>query len=343
MLECLCSKFTMGALHLSNRFAMAPMTRSKAPGGVPTPAMAEYYRRRASGGVGLIITEGTLVDHRLSAEPGSSVPRIAPDTVARWRQITAAVHAEGAAIFAQLWHQGPQIRGGIAAFAVPEQEVSVATDDDLAAVCTAFASAASDAKQAGFDGVEVHGAHGYFIDSFLRTHAIEVPRTRRGRYVADLVRSMRDAVGPAFPIALRFSQWSLSDYQARYMHSPEELACVLLPLREAGVDIFHASVGFRSFWLEEFPPSPLTLAGWTRTITERPVITVGGIGLHADEFFSDGEGSMSHLEKMYANGEFDIAAIGRALIGDARWCRKVMAGQAATITPFRDELLEQYP
>lgn len=89
-----------------NRFAMAPMTRSASPGGVPGENVAAYYRRRAAGGVGLIITEGVFIPHD-AAGGQSNVPRLAgADSLAGWSAVTAAVHGEGSVIAAQLWHQG---------------------------------------------------------------------------------------------------------------------------------------------------------------------------------------------------------------------------------------------
>lgn len=343
MLEALFQPFALANLTLRNRFVMAPMARGKSPGGMPTPDVVEYYCRRAAGGVGLIITEGSLVDHPLAAEPGSSIPRMTEETVTAWRTVTEAVHYQGAAIFVQLWHLGPQTSPGVAAFEIPEKGVRVASEEELENLTGAYLRSALSAQEAGFDGIEIHGAHGYFIDSFLRTHAAVEPESRRGRFVADLVRRIRLAVGPSYLVGFRFSQWSVSDYRSQYMQSPEEMARVLLPLREAGVDIFHASVGFRSFWLREFAGSSLSLAGWTRALTGCPVITVGGVGLHKEQFFGDGDGSAAQLEDMFHNGEFDLAAIGRALIADPQWCEKVRKNEIESIIPFREEHLQQYP
>ncbi|RQX59933.1 12-oxophytodienoate reductase, partial [Micromonospora chalcea] len=97
---------TVAGLSLPSRFVMAPMTRNRAPGGVPTPEMAEYYRRRAAAGVGLIVTEGVLVDHP-SAGHEDTVPRMTPGAAeAGWRGVVEAVHAAGGRIAAQLWHLG---------------------------------------------------------------------------------------------------------------------------------------------------------------------------------------------------------------------------------------------
>ncbi len=95
------------AMTIPNRVAMAPMTRQFSPGGVPTPEVVAYYRKRAAGGVGLIVTEGAAVDHPLAAD-GTAIPHFYGEAaLAGWRQVTEAVHGEGAVIVPQLWHQGP--------------------------------------------------------------------------------------------------------------------------------------------------------------------------------------------------------------------------------------------
>jgi 2,4-dienoyl-CoA reductase-like NADH-dependent reductase (Old Yellow Enzyme family) len=343
MLEALYQPITLAEITIKNRFAMAPMTRGRSPGGIPGPDVAEYYRRRAAGGAGLIITEGALIGHPLAAAAGSAAPRLTARTVAAWHNVTRAVHEAGSHIFAQLWHQGPQISPGIAAFAIEEKQVRAATEPEREEVAVAFIESAIAAKNAGFDGIELHGAHGYFLDSYLRVYGLDRTQQSNHRYVVNLVAQIRRAVGSAFPIGLRFSQWSVNEYRLRYMLTPADMERVLLPLRDAGVNIFHASVGFRSFWLQEFEQASLSLAGWTRKITGCPVITVGGIGLQKEQFFNQGEGCAKRLERMFAEGEFDLAAIGRALIADPQWCEKVCRGEVESIVQFEEKMLEQYP
>src|SRR5947208_2099470 len=108
---------TVRSMTIRNRFAMAPMTRSASPDGIPGADVAEYYARRAAGGVGLIITEGVRVPDPAAGWP-SSIPNLAgPEVLKGWRAVTRAIHAHGAAIAAQLWHQGAERdeRDGVAA------------------------------------------------------------------------------------------------------------------------------------------------------------------------------------------------------------------------------------
>ena len=216
----------------------------------------------------------------------------------------------------------------------------------------AFAQAARDAQAIGMDGVEIHGAHGYLIDQFFwegsnqRTDEYGGSLANRSRFAIELIRAVREAVGPDYPIIFRFSQWKQQDYAARLVQTPEELAAFLAPLSEAGVDIFHCST--RRFWIPEFEGSDLNLAGWTRQLTGKPTITVGNVGLDGSEFLaffgktdevaqpSGIEGLLERLGKQ----EFDLVAMGRALLVDPDWALKVRDGRLADIKPFsRDALM----
>ncbi|HJP31692.1 MAG TPA: 12-oxophytodienoate reductase [Candidatus Latescibacteria bacterium] len=336
MLEALFEPYEMQGLKLSNRWVMAPMTRKQSPNNTPTGTVAEYYRRRAAGGVGLIITEGVLIEHPL-ASPDDDIPAINADTVAAWQQVVAAAHEGGAHVFPQLWHQGPIARPGISATAVIEDDVEVVPKADAAQeqlMFDAFVRGAVNSKLAGFDGIELHGAHGYLLDSFLRAGRIE--------YVCDLVREIRQQVGPDYPIIIRFSQWTVRDLEAQLYHTPQELERALCLLQDAGVNIFHAST--RRFWLPEFPgESDLNLAGWTRKLTGAPTITVGNVGLVTEQFCGSGPESMKELMRRYDQGEFDMVAVGRPLISDAEWCHKVRDDRTDEIVDHSAAANDIYP
>ena len=186
----LLSPLTVGAFQLKNRVLMAPLTRCRADADHnPTPLMAEYYAQRAS--AGLIIAEATMVMEGHSSfwmEPG-----IYSDAqVKGWKAVTDAVHAKGGQIVLQLWHGGrachPLLNGGaqpVAPSAIPITGDEVHTpegkkpyvtprelrDDEIPGIVAGFKKAAENAKAAGFDGVEVHGANGYLLDEFLRDGA----------------------------------------------------------------------------------------------------------------------------------------------------------------------------
>ncbi|MDH3976745.1 MAG: 12-oxophytodienoate reductase, partial [Deltaproteobacteria bacterium] len=151
-----------------------------------------------------------------------------------------------------------------------------------------------------------------------------------------IIEAVRNAVGPDFPVIFRFSQWKQQDYNAKLANSPEELEQFLMPLSNAGVDIFHAST--RRFWEAEFDGSELNLAGWARKITGKPAITVGSVGLDST-FTSSFGGETAHpadlnsLDERLENKEFDLVAVGRALLADAEWALKIKEGRENDIKP----------
>ncbi|MEN9316267.1 MAG: hypothetical protein RIS35_2660 [Pseudomonadota bacterium] len=355
--------FRHGTLELPSRVVMAPMTRSFSPGGVPGDDVVEYYRRRAAAGVGLIVTEGTTVDHP-AAHGYADVPRFhGEDALAGWKRVVDAVHAAGGRIAPQLWHVGNVRRpAGLPNPEVPaygpmerakEGRVLVhgMTQQDIDDTVAAFAKAAADAKRIGMDAIELHGAHGYLIDQFFwegtnrRTDAYGGDMTARSRFAIEVIRAVRAAVGPDYPVILRFSQWKQQDYAARLAPTPEALEAFLGPLSDAGVDIFHCST--RRFWEPEFDGSALNLAGWTRKLTGKPTITVGSVGLDAEfiQFMADTDkvakpASLDGLIARLEAGEFDLVAVGRALISDPDWARKVRESRDRDILSFSRDALK---
>ncbi|TNE61628.1 MAG: NADH:flavin oxidoreductase [Alphaproteobacteria bacterium] len=354
--------FDLKSLHLKNRIVMAPMTRTFSPGNVPNDLNVEYYRRRAEGGVGLIVTEGTCVDHK-AANGYPNVPFIYGDkALAGWKRVVDAVHAEGGMIVPQLWHVGavrkpgvepdPDVPGhGPSGLVMPgKKRCHEMTEEDIADVINAFAKGAKESKEIGFDGVEVHGAHGYLIDQFFweglneRTDAWGGSLVKRTRFGAEIIKAIRKEVGDDFAIILRWSQWKQQDYSVKLAKDPAELEQFLTPLSDAGVDIFHCST--RRFWEPEFEGSDLNLAGWTKKITGKPTITVGSVGLDA-AFAEEGvagfqeaqPASLDDLTRRLEADEFDLAAVGRALIANPDWANKVKAAAFAEIAPYTKDML----
>jgi 2,4-dienoyl-CoA reductase-like NADH-dependent reductase (Old Yellow Enzyme family) len=354
--------FASKNLTLSNRIVMAPMTRSFSPGGVPGPDVAAYYRRRAENGVGLILTEGTLIDHP-AAGNDANVPRFhGEDALAGWAAVRAAVHEAGGRIMPQLWHLGTMRKQG----SLPNPEASSVgpsglfkpdhpvsepmTEAEITAMIAAYAAGAADAKRLGFDGIELHGAHGYLIDQFFwegtnqRTDRYGGDLVRRTRFAVEVIQACRRAVGPEFPILLRFSQWKQQDYTARLAPTPDLLGAFLAPLVDAGVDVFHCST--RRFWEPEFEGSDLNLAGWTKKLTGKPTITVGSVGLDNDMFeaFRGRDAGVVGIDKllaMLAHDEVDLVAVGRALLVDPAWAAKVRDDRMAELLPFSATALKE--
>lgn len=355
----------LAGLDLRSRIVMAPMTRCMAEDGVPGPATASYYARRAAADVGLIMSEGIGVDHPAALGEGTFGERNMPvlqgaAAIAGWRAVTDAVHAAGGLIFAQLWHQGPLRRPGSgpqpravscrpdgrwgpldgSTSAPPDYLEAVRpptvamTDNDIADVIAAFGRSAAHAQTAGFDGIALHGAHGYLIDSFLwpetnsRVDAWGRTLAARTRFAVAVIEAVR-AAAPALPVAFRYSQWKLQDYDARLVDTPDMLAALLAPLVDAGVDLFDVST--RVFHRPAFAGSPLSLAGWTRRLTGVPAIAVGGVGLSRELKDSlmavvPAEDNVARAVAAIERGEFDLLGVGRALLADPDWARKLRQG-----------------
>jgi len=356
-------QFSVKSLTLKNKTVMAPMTRAFSPNNVPTTDVAAYYRRRAEGNVGLIITEGTFISHK-AANGYENVPAIyGDDVLAGWKHVVDEVHAAGGKIAPQLWHVGSVRKLGVgpdkdvpayspSGLFKPGAENGVAmTQTDIDEVVASFAQAALDAKNIGFDAIEVHGAHGYLVDQFFwqgtnqRDDKYGGSLENRTRFGVEIVQAIRAAVGEDFTIIFRFSQWKQQDYSAKLCQTPEELERFLSLLSDAGVDVFHAST--RRFWVSEFEGSALNLAGWTKKLTNKPVITVGNVGLDAD-FIGEGNKDLSgtsnptgidELLERLGNNEFDLVAIGRALLVDPDWVNKIAVNAIEEINPFTKKSL----
>ncbi len=353
--------FTFNGLTLANRVVMAPMTRSKSPDGVPGADVAAYYRRRAENEVGLIVTEGTTINHPVSSMD-VNIPNFFGPSLEGWRNVVSEVHEAGGKIMPQLWHVGmarnpsapnaphPELpSAGPSGLVAPGKKVSEPMSRaDVQAVIDAFAKGAADARKIGFDGVEIHGAHGYLIDQFFwaglneRTDEFGGDMLGREQLGVRVVEAIRREVGHDYPVILRFSQWKQQDYTARLASTPEELGAFLKPLSDAGVDVFHCST--RRFWEPEFEGSSLNLAGWTRKLTGKPTITVGSVGL-SGEFIGSFRGESStatgidDLLERLDQGEFDLVAVGRALLVDPAWARKIHEGRFDELKAFKPEAL----
>jgi 2,4-dienoyl-CoA reductase-like NADH-dependent reductase (Old Yellow Enzyme family) len=353
------------SLKVANRFVMSPMTRSYCPGGVPGENVAAYYERRVLGGAGLIITEGVGIDHPAAlGESGLNDPDVphmwGELPLAGWRRVVARVHGAGGKIIPQLWHQGVLRRNGgpfpdaeslrpsglwgpagrVTSVPPDYQEwakgtTRPATDEEIQDVIQSFVRSAVHARDAGFDGIALHGGHGYLLDSFLwhETNKRSAPwggpdRKARAAMPVAVVKAIRAEIGN-LPIFYRFSQWKLQDFRASLATTPDELAELIQPLADAGVDVFDAST--RYFDRAEFPEhSPINLAGWAKKLTGKLSMTVGGVGLGGSRYTEDGKrpvlvpgaNNLPQLSARFARDEFDLVAVGRALLQDPNWVQK---------------------
>ncbi|WP_176085616.1 NADH:flavin oxidoreductase [Martelella sp. HB161492] len=363
--------FSFKKLNLKNRFVMAPMTRQFSPEGVPGSNVADYYRRRAENDVGLILSEGTVIDRPTSKNHPNIPDFYGEKALAGWKNVIDTVHAAGGRMGPQIWHVGPTINSPD--FPDPDQTESPSglvapgkprgramSDADIADTIAAFAKAAADAERLGFDVVEIHGAHGYLIDEFfwaplnLREDKWGgASISERVRFAVEVAKAVRAAVSDDMPVIMRLSQWKQQDYKARIASNPDEMAEWLEPLVDAGVDILHCSQ--RRFWEPEFAEidgeKGLNFAGWAKKITGVPTISVGSLGLSGADFLGSFGGQqtaasaeeITNLVERMEKDEFDLIAVGRALIKDPEWVKKVKNGETDKLEAFsRETLAELY-
>ncbi len=346
--------FRLKGLDLRSRVIMAPMSRGFSPDGVPTAEVAAYYARRAGADIGLILSEGTGVARPASLH-GPGFPRFYEErALAGWQGVIDRVHAAGGLMAPQLWHVGAMTHGdppvmypfeSPSGLTAPGRPLGRAmSETDIADTIAAFARAAFDAKRLGFDAVEIHAAHGYLIDQFFWEGTNSrldgyggVTIAERNRFAIEIVRAVRAQVGPDFPILVRLSQWKLNDYYARMAKTPVEMAEWLQPLADAGADMLDCSQ--RRFWEPEFEGSDLNFAGWAKKLAGLPTITVGSVGLSGEIMAAfGGESSkptpLEELLRRLDRGDFDLVAVGRALLQDPQWAVKVHQGRSDELMDF---------
>ncbi|GAA1348470.1 NADH:flavin oxidoreductase [Arthrobacter roseus] len=334
--EPLWSPVQIGSTALSNRVALAPMTRISATAdGHATDRMASYYESYARGGFGLLITEGIYPDTAYSQgylfQPGLATEGQAQS----WAIVVEAVHLAGARIFAQLMHAGSQTQGnrfvgsaispsaiapkgeqlafyrGEGPYPVPG-EITAAQMDE---VRDGFVSAALHAKQAGFDGVEIHGANGYLLDQFLtdylnhRTDNYGGSPENRVRFAAEICVAVREAVGPDMTVGIRISQAKVSDNDHRWSGGAEEAQVIFETLGATGINFIHTTE-YRAV-APAFETGPESLAALAKQHSGLTVIANGNL--------DDPETAASLLR----DGDADIIALGKAALANRNWPHRV--------------------
>lgn len=337
--------FTHRKIELPTRLVMAPLPRLLSQNGVPTAEMLRYYLRRAQHMVGLIITEPVAVDDSASAADAGMARFYGGAALRAWKGVCRAVHSTPCRIAPQLCHVGMlrPAQGDMPFSASPaigpsgidpltgEQRGESMSKTRIRSVVQAFASAAAAAKQIGFDAVEINGGQCCLIEQFLRaetnhrTDEYGGDQLGRTRFATEIIHAVRKAVGSHFPVIFRISQHAAAAARlSPLVSNPSELEQLLMPLRDAGVDIFACSG--TSVDTPVFPGSALTLAGWVRRITGLPVITEGGVGSELRE--------LDALLQRFRMNEFDLLAVGRALLADAEWGSKVHMADERFIRPY---------
>lgn len=347
----LLSPHQFGELPLRNRIAMAPCTRCKSPGYLPTSDVAAYYARRARDGVGMLISEGTVIAERANGYPGA--PGIwNAEQVNAWQPVTRAVHDEGGIIVCQLWHVGavahplttggslPESPSGLS----PEGRIARLRNEDgsdvhygpseavsgerILELIELYAAGAGRAMEAGFDGVEIHGAHGYLIDQFinLRWNKREDDwgGDQRCRFAGEVTRAVLAECGAGRTL-LRFSPM-MSVAGNGWMRPTETLPLLLETLWHAGLRLLHASNMTYDEAIISSADSgePLPLHKATRDLWRGELVGVGSL-------------SPERASRAIADGEIDVAAFGRALIANPDFVSRLKMG--LDLRPYDPKLL----
>jgi len=324
---------TIRGMTLKNRIIMPPMQVNL---GFRNSRAQAYFAERARGGVAAIITPATSVDSFISDEAWKR-----PGGAARFingaRLLVDAMHDAGAKVGIQLWHGnylpqgiGMVDRQGQPVAPSPREEMRELTVDEIHSIALKFSLAAVGAKLAGFDFVELHGAHGYLLSQFFspvfnrRTDEYGGDLAGRMRFALECVSTMRTAVGGDYPIFFRIGAW---EDMANGIKT-EQVVQFATKLERAGVDVIDVSVGYISepgSGASPGPDKPMgTFVHLAEAIKKKVTIPVAAVGrLNTPDI----------AEAILADGKADLVAIGRQLIADPFWPKKVAAGQTEDIVP----------
>lgn len=326
----------LGALTLQNRLVVAPMTRVSATAeGIPTPIMADYYRSFAEGGFSMVITEGIYTDKSYSQgylfQPGL----VNNAQLKGWQELVAGVQAKGSYVIAQLMHAGALSQGNIwkagtkgpsalqpkgqqlgfyrgsGDYALPE----AMSLQDISEVVAGFVDTAIRAQQAGFDGIEIHGANGYLLDQFL-SEGINLRNDGYGgdiharlRLLVDVVQAVRTATGKDFVIGLRVSQGKVNDFQHKWLAS--DATELFQRLATLPIDYLHTTE-FQA-WAPAFGEGA-SLAALAKRHMNVPILANGS--LHDP-----------HLaNQLLTQGDADFISLGRGALTHSDWPRRVRSG-----------------
>ncbi|MEY8387521.1 FAD-dependent oxidoreductase [Oscillospiraceae bacterium 38-13] len=349
---------TIGGLVLKNRTVMAPMqVLCGELSGAPGERIIRYYAERARGGVGLIIVEATAVDDVHNTPWDHQLSLAADRFRAGFQRLTEAVHQYECPVFVQLHHYGaksaptaagvpwacseiPALPGGKSGHAMTADEIRETVDR--------FAQAARRAKEAGFDGVELAGAHGYLLSQFLspyynnRTDAYGGSTENRCRIFAEIIRAVKDLCGKNFPVGVRCAGDECTP-QTAGTFGLEEGVAVARELEKAGADYLSVSNG--NNFNANANCEPYSFApGWKKHIS-KAVHDAVSIPVLATNTIKSPEYAESLLEE----GVSDFVCLGRALIADPEWVNKARAGDSLDIRKCigcmfcREQLYAQLP
>lgn len=334
------NEYRIGDMQFKNRLVVAPMTRVTASeNGVASPRMKVYYEDFARGGFALTITEGIYIDRTWSQTYAFQAGLVSSEQATAWHAVTDAVHQQGGRIFAQLQHSGALSQGnyhldgtvgpsairpvgkqlpfyrGEGEYRIPRE----LTEGEIQGIIGSFADAASRAVcEAGFDGVEIHGANGYLLDQFFTDYTNH--RTDKwGGNIADrlglslaVITAVRERVGKDIPVGIRISQGKVNDFYHKWANGEEDARIVFTLLAESGVDFIHLTE--YEAWQPAFDGNPLSLVAIARKYAPELTIIANG-SLH----------NVNRAEDVMQAGA-DFIALGRGALANHDWPERVRNG-----------------
>lgn len=345
--------FLLGRINLKNRVVVAPMSRVSTSGdGVPTENMQRYYTTFAQGNFGMIISEGTYTDQAYSQAYTNQPGIVTTEQQHAWYTIVGAVHKAGSVMFLQLMHagalsQGNRYRhqrlapsaiqpkgqmmpeyGGSGPFPLPE----AMTKRDIQEAITGFAQSALRAREAGFDGIEVHGANGYLIDQFLtnytnvRTDDYGGSIEKRVRFAVEVLEAIRAVVGRDYPVGMRLSQTKVNDFIYRWPGGEKDAEIIFSALAAAGVSYIHIASEGRNWVETAMIGDKTTITQLARTIARVPVIANGG--MHNSQ----------QAASVLKEGHADLISLGSGALANPDWPDRLAEGR--TIETFDHAMLQ---
>ncbi|SDL90462.1 2,4-dienoyl-CoA reductase [Halogranum gelatinilyticum] len=351
--DVLFESFDFGGVSLDNRVGLAPMTRTSATDdGLATEEMVRYYAKFARGGFSFLITEGVYTDFQYSQGYLNQPGLVSDEQIEAWTRVTDAVHEEGAPIFAQLMHAGAisqgnphadetagpstvqpvgeqsPLYGGEGEFPTPKE----LTLDDLDVAKAGFVDAAENALEAGFDGVELHGANGYLLNEFLAADANQREDEYGGdiesrvRFPREVLGAVREAMPDDFVVGIRISQEKANDDAYEWPGGENDAEVVFSELSAAGADYIHVTE--TDITAPAFGDAGPTLADLAVEYSDTAVIANGGLG--------DPDAARQAVE----NGA-DLVTLGTSALANPDWPRKVAAGEELADFDFEKTLLPQ--
>ncbi len=337
--------------NIPNRISVAPMSRVSTLGdGIPTEKMATYYTDFASGGFGLIISEGCYTDTHFSQAYPNQVGLTNASQETGWKHITSSVHAAGGRILLQLMHAGAlsqhlsntrapsritPLRKMLQGYSQAQGTYPTPhalNQSEIDTVIKGFVDTAIRAEYAGFDGVEIHAANGYLLDQFLteytnkREDSYGGSITNRIRLTSEIIQKIKSNVSPNFIVGTRLSQGKVNDFDYKWPDGENMAKTVFTQIANAGTDYIHFATEGKGFEHGALTVNGTSLPKLARDITQLPIIANGG--LH----------NIKLAEKIITEGHADFIALGTGALANPDFPNRLKNNQ--TINEFNSSYFE---